>query len=132
MKNNARKRITPAQRTRAKILRHEASPAERKLWRELDPLKTKFHMRRQQVIAGYIADIVCHKCKLIIEIDGFSHEGRMDYDYQRTAILNKEGYEIVRFANEDVMENAEGVVLQIETELMRRDPPTNLPHKGGG
>ncbi len=70
------------------------------------------HFRRQVPLAGFIADFACHSCKLVIELDGGQHnaDAAMQKDAQRTEQLARDGYRVVRFWNNDVMTNLEGVV----------------------
>ncbi len=98
----------------ARTLRNNATPAERILWQELRLLKSEGrHFRRQVRLAGYVADFACHYPKLVIELDGGQHGDAIEYDTQRTIALNKEGYEVLRFWNNDVLEALEGVVDRI-------------------
>jgi very-short-patch-repair endonuclease len=107
----------------AKQLRHNPTPAERKLW--YDYLRDfPFRVLRQRPIDNFIVDFYCAALKLVIEIDGDSHftEEGMAYDRQRTAVLM--GYElrVVRFTNEEVMHNFEGVC-QVLEGLIPPNPP---------
>lgn len=100
---------------RATDLRNNASPAEQRLWRLLrEQATTKgLKFRRQQALHPYIVDFACMKARLLIELDGFSHDVRQDYDKIRTAYLEKRGFVVVRFSNEDIAQNLEGVVMTI-------------------
>jgi very-short-patch-repair endonuclease len=103
---------------RARELRREQTPAERKLWYEfLADLPQKF--TRQKPLGGCIADFYCAQELLVIELDGDSHylDGAAGYDSARTAALNARGIRVVRFANSDVMESFEGVCNAILAEL---------------
>ena len=98
----------------ARNLRNNATPAERILWKELRLLKSEGrHFRRQLKLAGYVADFACHYPKLVIELDGGQHNDAVPYDTQRTAALNADGYEVLRFWNNDVLEAREGVIDRI-------------------
>ncbi len=112
---------------RAKELRKNMTPAEKKLWN--DYLKTfKFRVLRQRPVDNFIVDFYCANLKLVIEVDGDSHftNEAKDYDAERTQILEGYGLKVIRFTNEDVLNNFEGVCQQIE-ELIRpnilKDPP---------
>ncbi|TAF02188.1 MAG: endonuclease domain-containing protein [Nostocales cyanobacterium] len=100
---------------RAKELRKNMTPAEKKLWNEC--LKNfKFRVLRQRPIDNFIVDFYCPSLKLVIEVDGDSHftpEGQ-DYDLERTDILQGYGLRIVRFTNNDVLNNFESVCQIIE------------------
>ncbi|MBN2700916.1 MAG: endonuclease domain-containing protein [Methylothermaceae bacterium] len=95
----------------AKNLRKNATDVERPLWyylrgRRLDGLK----FRRQEPIAGYIVDFVCHERRLIIELDGGQHTWQTDYDRRRTDCLRAEGYTVLRFWNHEVLKDMETVL----------------------
>ena len=101
---------------RARELRKNLTPAEKKLWcgylREF-----KYRVLRQRPIDQYIVDFYCAKLRLVIEVDGgdhFSEEGKA-YDQQRTELLYGYGLKVVRFSNRDVLEDFEGVCRVIET-----------------
>ena len=96
---------------RAGELRKQASPHEQKLWFALRQAgkENGIKFRRQQPIHPYIVDFVCMKAKLVIELDGMSHDTRQVYDQKRTAYLNQQGYTVVRFSNDEVVQNVTGV-----------------------
>ncbi len=87
-------------------------------------------------MGNYIADFVAHSCKLIVEIDGESHdfEERIQHDERRDdAWFESRGYRVLRFTNDDVMKNLEGVALAILQAAEPGAPPSlTLPRKGGG
>jgi very-short-patch-repair endonuclease len=100
---------------RAQSLRKQAPKAERLLWNALSALHktTTFKFRRQHPLHPYIADFACVKARLIIELDGPSHDTRQTYDAKRETVLRNQGWAILRFSNEDVQKNLEGIVLTI-------------------
>jgi very-short-patch-repair endonuclease len=100
---------------RAKSLRHEAPLAERMLWSALreSAKGTHIRFRRQQPIHPYIVDFVCLRLRLVIEVDGMSHDTRLEFDQRRDAYLKGLGYDIMRVQNEDVLNNCDGVVRAI-------------------
>jgi very-short-patch-repair endonuclease len=131
--------VTPLQRNRAKSLRRTMTRAETLLWRyikaeHLDGLS----FRRQAPIGAYIVDFVCHDAKIIVELDGDSHdfEQRIRHDEARDAWLSTRGYLVLRFTNEQVMSELEAVLIVIRetaTSGTRSVPPSlSLPRKGGG
>jgi very-short-patch-repair endonuclease len=128
--------VSDIQRHRAKRLRREMTRAETLLWRHLKADRLAgLAFRRQTPMGHYIADFVAHSCKLIVELDGESHdfEERIRRDEQRDEWLSSRGYRVLRFANDDVMKNLEGVVLSI-IEAAEQAAPLSLPlpRKGGG
>ena len=88
---------------RAKELRREMTPAEKILWQELRANKLGVHFRRQQVIAGFIVDFYCHKAGLVIEVDGDIHDLQQEEDARREKVLSEMGLRIVRFRNEEIL-----------------------------
>jgi very-short-patch-repair endonuclease len=102
----------------ARKLRRNPTPAEYKLWwhlqkRRLNGLK----FRRQKPIGPFIVDFVCLEVKLIVELDGNSHRKNRDYDQNRTDWLLHHGYRVLRFWNNEVDTNLEGVIATIRRVL---------------
>jgi very-short-patch-repair endonuclease len=88
--------------------------AEQLLWlhlrnRNVENLK----FRRQVPVGGYVADFLCHEKMLIVEVDGGQHASQQQYDERREKFLEKHGFRVVRFWNNDVLTNIEGVVARI-------------------
>jgi very-short-patch-repair endonuclease len=108
----------PRNTKRAKELRRQASPAERRLWQYLANSQLDGHKFSRQIPIGpYFADFVCRAAKLVVELDGFSHDVRVDYDKVRTKFIEAQGYSVIRFNNEDVVRNLEGVLIMIAQAL---------------
>ena len=128
--------VTGTQRARAKQLRRTMTRAETLLWRHLKAHRlARLSFRRQALIGNYIADFVAHSCKLIVEVDGESHdfEERLRHDERRDRWFASRGYRLLRFTNDDVMRNLEGVVSSILQAAEQAVPPSlTLPRKGGG
>ena len=124
------------QRTRAKQLRRVMTRAETLLWRYLKADRLAgLAFRRQTPMGSYIADFVAHSCKLVVEVDGESHdfEERIRHDERRDQWFASRGYRVLRFTNDDVMKNLEGVVLSILKAAEQAAPLSlTLPRKGGG
>lgn len=102
----------------ARELRRKQTDAEKALWiklkdRQIDGLK----FRRQQPIGPYIVDFVCFDRKLIIEIDGGHHSGdkMLKEDNDRSKWLTEQNYQVLRFWNNEVLMNQEGVLERIRT-----------------
>jgi very-short-patch-repair endonuclease len=115
----------------AKRLRRESTDAERMLWfhirdRRLDGWKFK----RQVPIEGYVVDFLCVGAHLIIEVDGGQHAARIAADARRTRALEAAGSLVLRFWNNDVLENIDGVLEEIVATLRPRAPHPN-PLPGG-
>jgi len=110
--------------------------AETLLWRQLKAHRLSgFGFRRQTPMGNYIADFVSHSCKLVVELDGESHdfESAMSSDARRDTWFGSRGYRVVRFTNDDVLRNLEGVVAAISRAAGEHMPPSlTLPRKGGG
>ena len=105
---------------KAKELRKNMTPQERKLWKILRNHQFyDFEIRRQYPIDKYIVDFICRKKKIIIEIDGGQHNEKetIEYDKKRSFDLNKLGYKVVRFWNNDIDKNIEGVYKILQKEF---------------
>ena len=110
-----------------KKLRANSTPPERRMWRLLYPFRTGgFHFRKQEQIGPFYVDFACHHAGLVIEVDGETHyvEGAQQRDARRDAFLRGEGYTVLRFTNDDVMHNPEGVHTLVATALA--DTPQRL------
>ena len=112
-------RFHPRQILRAQLLRHDMTDAERKLWYRLSGRELGFKFRRQVPIGDYIADFACPAARLVIEVDGDSHgnDEAEAADLKRTAHLNRCGYRIIRFWNNEIHEGIDAVVEAIWLEL---------------
>ena len=102
----------------ARALRHDPTPAERKLWFEfLRELPLRFS--RQKPLGDYIADFYCASQLLIIEVDGDSHftPAGQSYDRQRSIALEAKGVRVLRFTNLEVMQQFEAVCQRIKDAL---------------
>lgn len=104
--------------------------AERAMWHLLREAFPDFHFRKQVPIRHYIADFASHSAKLIIEVDGGQHSE--EADATRTATIEAEGYRVIRFWNNEVLGNREGVWFTIDAALHQPHPHPTLPHRGGG
>jgi very-short-patch-repair endonuclease len=126
------------QRRLAKHFRRTMTRAETLLWRYL-----KAHhldglgFRRQVPMGRFIADFSCHSARVIVEVDGESHdfESRQRHDENRDAWFASQGYVVLRFSNEEVLTSLEGVlevIRQTATPRLPVPPSLTFPHKGGG
>jgi very-short-patch-repair endonuclease len=102
----------------ASYSRHHSTQAEAKLWAYLRAHRLGgVHFRRQYVIGNYIVDFCAPRKLLIIELDGSQHLDNEKHDEERTAFLSSKGYRVLRFWNNEVIENINGVIITIEQVL---------------
>ena len=99
---------------RAKAMRREKTAPELRLWLELRAKRfERVKFRNQKVIGRYIVDFAANDPKLVIELDGDTHAFQEDYDERRTRFLERAGYRVLRYANTDVMQNLDGVLMHL-------------------
>ena len=108
---------------RARQLRHAATPAERALWKYLAKSQLGVKFSRQMPVGPFFADFLCRSQKLIVEVDGHSHDVQPERDDTRDTYLRSEGYRVLHFSNRDVLGNAEGVIETIRTALQEEPTP---------
>ena len=134
-------RRTDGRVPRARRLRRDATAAERKLWQLLRQTSLHgTHFRRQATLGPYFADFACHESRLVIEVDGGQHAlpANVAADEVRTSYFRTNGYTVLRFWNNDVLDNIEGVMTVILEAISRQGvvvPPTpdpSPPQAGGG
>jgi len=111
----------------ARRLRSDSTEAEKHLWHVLRAKSLGFKFRRQAVIGRYIVDFVCFEKKLIVEVDGGGHCASQS-DIIRDEWLNEQGFEVLRFWNNDVLADLEGVFQKIEERC--KSPSLALPTRG--
>jgi very-short-patch-repair endonuclease len=118
-KGEGLKRLTlaPDAIKRARRLRRSMTDAERNLWRALREAMPQHHWRKQVPLGPYFADFASHSAKLIIELDGGQHAAARDADTVRTCFLKAEGFRVIRFWNNDVLSNMQGVLERIAEQL---------------
>jgi very-short-patch-repair endonuclease len=120
-------------RERARQMRAQPTDAERKLWWHLRhhlPAPGA-HFRRQVRLGPYIVDFASHSAKLIVEVDGGQHAERLEADAARTRFLETEGYRVLRFWNNDVLQNIDGVLEVIQRAIATTPTPNPSPQGGG-
>jgi very-short-patch-repair endonuclease len=118
----------------AKNLRKRSTDVERLLWSRLRAGRLEgLKFRRQHPIGQYIADFVCLERKFIIELDGGQHSlpDNILKDKKRDAWLEKEGYTVVHFWDNEVLMNTSGVLETIREKLYRAPSPQSPPLDGG-
>ncbi|MGB6539381.1 MAG: endonuclease domain-containing protein, partial [Xanthobacteraceae bacterium] len=107
-------------RASARRLRAKATETEVLLWKRLRTIETEgTHFRRQVPIGPYVADFACLAARLVIELDGSQHntEGRRVKDQVRTRWLESERYRVIRFWNNDLAHNIDGVLETVYAAL---------------
>jgi very-short-patch-repair endonuclease len=108
--------------SKAKQLRKNQTDAEKVLWKKLRNRQIYgYKFRRQVPIGSYIVDFMCVSIKLIIELDGGQHAEQQDYDRKRTAYLEAKEFQVVRFWNNDVLTNIDGVLESLTLTLSQRE-----------
>jgi very-short-patch-repair endonuclease len=113
-------------RSRAREMRHAPAVTERHFWNEVRDRKLGGHkFRRQYLIGPYFVDYVCVEKRLIVELDGVLHADRADYDNRRDAFLREQGYRVIRFKNDDLLDDMSGTLAFLLREL--GDTPSPRP-----
>ena len=118
--------LKPETVARSRALRRDMTDAELALWRGLRESLPDARFRSQVPFGPYYADFASHRCRLVIELDGSQHGERVDYDAARTHFLNGEGYRVLRFWNNEVLSNLDGVLTVIANAI-----PSPLVGEGG-
>jgi very-short-patch-repair endonuclease len=125
-------RYPSLQRGRARTLRENQTDVEVKLWSRLrDRQVGGAKFRRQHPIGPYIGDFCCVEQALIVELDGGQHADQSSADQQRTKLMKDLGYRVLRFWNNEVFSNLEGVLDRI-SESLASPHPSPLPQAGEG
>jgi very-short-patch-repair endonuclease len=117
----------------ARRLRRDQTTPERLLWRRLRSGSVGAKFRRQVPIANYVVDFLCLRAGLVVEVDGDTHAGdeAEAEDRLRTRALKAHGLRVVRFSNHQIMEDLQGVLGEILTELSTPSPPPSPEGRGG-
>jgi very-short-patch-repair endonuclease len=106
--------ILPEIRKRARELRKSSTPAEKKLWQSLRNRNLgDYKFRRQHPIGPYIADFFCAEVGLVVEVDGGGHLDQIEYDQDRTDWLEDQGFHVIRFWNDNVLNHLDDVTQEI-------------------
>ena len=104
---------------KARLLRKNQTDVERLLWKHLRNRQLENQkFRRQLPIEPYLVDFACIELKLIIELDGGQHADQIDYDEQRSLFLEQRGFKVLRFWNNEVIENLTGVLEAIRLAVL--------------
>lgn len=104
----------------ARTLRRNQTRAENRFWNQVRNRQLRgYKFRRQVPLGKYVADFVCQDKKVIVELDGGQHAEQAEQDLKRTRGLEQLGYQVIRYWNNDVLENMEGVLTNLLEELER-------------
>ena len=125
--------VSPVNLGRARRLRRNSTDAEQRLWRLLRSRRFNgFKIRRQHILGVFIVDFVCLEKKIVIELDGGQHATAVEADAMRTRYVQARGFRVIRFWNNEVLENMGGVWEAIAKELKIPLTPTLSPKGRGG
>ena len=114
MEREKRHRLPPKRSERANNLRFDSTFPERLLWSRLRNKRLAgLKFRRQHVIEPFVVVFYCAEAQLVVELDGRSHEGRSESDQRRSASLEQQGLRVVRFSNDDVLDDVDAVAEMI-------------------
>ncbi|MEE9488121.1 MAG: DUF559 domain-containing protein [Candidatus Brocadiales bacterium] len=117
--------------TVAKNLRKRPTDVERLLWKHLWSKRFEgLKFRRQHPIGNYVVDFACLEKQIVIEVDGGQHTIEKNKDEERDRWLEREGYKVLRFWNNEVLTNIEGVTEVVMSNCLPH-PPLTPPLKGG-
>ena len=112
---------------RARLLRRDSTDVEKRLWRALREKLPDAKWRRQMPIGPYFAYLTCFASRLVVELDDGQHADAREYDRARTRFIESRGYRVLRFWNNDVAQNIDGV---IETIAQALSPSPSQPLAG--
>jgi very-short-patch-repair endonuclease len=113
-------KYNPKLKERARELRKNSTPSEIELWKALrGGNMLGYNFNRQKPLDEFIVDFYCRKLKLVIEIDGDSHDEKKVYDEQRQKRLESLGLHVIRFYDHDVMKHIDGVLFKIEETIQK-------------
>ena len=107
----------------AELLRKNMTPAEKYLWERLNKKQLGVRFKAQHPIDIFIVDFYCHSCKLVVEVDGEIHLSQKEYDDGRTAELERWDLTVIRFTNEEVLNDIERVVEKIKKYIKTAPSP---------
>lgn len=109
-----------------KILRRNMPPAEATLWKHIQRNQLGVKFRRQHSVTNYILDFYCPKLKLAIELDGSTHDNEIGFakDRTRDTNLTQLGITVIRYTNQDVYNNLEGIISHLHKIINSMSKPT--------
>jgi very-short-patch-repair endonuclease len=106
----------------AEVLRSNMTISEKLLWERLNKSQLGVRFKAQHPIDLFVADFYCHKFKLVVEIDGEIHQKRKEYDEGRTAEMERYNLKVIRFTNDQVLNEIDWVVEEIKKYLTAPSP----------
>ena len=104
-------------KNKRQVLRKEMTPQEIILWSRIKNKQLGFKFRRQHSLGKYIADFYCSEKNLVLEIDGSQHADQENYDNARTDFFENRGLKVLRFWNNEINTNINGVIMKIREAL---------------
>jgi len=116
--NTADAYLYPLLKDKRKHMRDNMTPAESVLWEHIKSNKLGVKFRRQHMIERFIPDFVALSCKFIVEVDGEIHNFQREKDEERTRLLEENGYRVIRFTNDEVLNRIEWVVEKIKESIL--------------
>ncbi len=116
----------------ANKLRKEMTKSEACLWKYVLRARQMqgYQFRRQRPVLNYIADFMCKELRLVIEVDGITHDLKLEKDKRRTDDLRRADFHVYRFTDEEVLTNIYGVAREIEKIIKHIGPPPAPPPAG--
>ena len=120
-------------------LRKRQTECEKIFWNTVRNRKIngKKFLRQYPIVFDYygtnrffVADFYCHECKLIVEIDGSIHEIQKEYDTLRDFLIEKQGYKVIRFKNDEINDNLEDVINSLKTKINSLLTPLSFKERG--
>ncbi len=117
--NSANPAIYMELKRQAKEMRNNPTGAEAILWNSIKNNKLGIKFRQQHIIDNFIVDFCSINAGLIIEVDGEIHDQQQEADAERTKILESYGYKVIRFSNQEILENLDKVILNIQDESQK-------------
>src|SRR5258706_1585301 len=118
-------------RLRARLLLHNATDAEKLLWRRIRMWQLDgYKFRRQQPLGRYIVDFVCLEKRVVIELDDGKHAEQHGYDAKRDASLREQGFFVIRFWNHEILESTERILEKI-FQIVKNTPFLHPSPQGG-
>ena len=101
----------------ARTNRHSGNLSEALLWNELKQSKMGVRFTKQKIIGDYIADFYCHEKNMVIEIYGWSHDDKYEYDMERDEYMKALGIHVVRVSDKDVKQDMNNVLIWIKHNI---------------